>query len=302
VFWEREFEVNRPFYAIGVLLAALGAAMVLVQTTSQRPVAQPKAGSGTNLTLPAGKTLLDQPAVALGFRQVARGGVFVFVLPENEPILESSAWQDGCGLDRTTGEIYPLVSRDLGRNLAGSVTTPRVHTVEEFLAAEEPENADGLTQYDLDYDTAVYGLATAMRVRQLRQVDPEAELLEDLDPALQLLRDLLKNRPQLPQRPKIRRSRLASSAPAIPDQPQAPTWQDYEDWIASRQDVAEGDGPIGGATGNSPQAGRRVAQFAADALHRVAELLQAAASELERVAAPEIATVPGKGESSSSQK
>ena len=259
--------MNRPFYAIGVLLAALAAAMLLVSATSKPRALQPAAAG------PSGKGDW-QPGPA-------RGSNFVIVLAaadgvseeSAEPIatLETPTYELGCGLDRATGEVYPLLKPDAA-------------------AVVEAESAAGLTHYDPAYDAAVYGLAwdAESEPELLPDFSIEPELLEELDPALRLFRELQKERPDALRRPKVRRNRLAGTS----EQP--PTWADYEDWANSRQTVADQRTAQGNSPHDGPQQARRMVQIAVATLNHVAELLQAAADQLERSAADEIAATPAK--------
>jgi hypothetical protein len=267
--------VNRPFYAVGMLLAVLGAALVAVQATSQRPVPQPAASSSAEAAPPESES--DR-----GAARATRGGVFVFVLSAGEPSEVLAHWpsyEDGCGLDRSTGEIYPLPDSS--------------GTVAEAPLTTDDETADGRTHYDPAYDAAVFGLAAVRRDRRLPTIDPGAELLDQLDPAKRLKRDLIRGQAIPPRRPKVRRDRLAEAfQPAQPVKApiaQAPTWEDYEEWIASTQGVVELHGSVANSTDPPMPSGRWVRQIAAQALSQLADLLQSTASELERSAAEELA-------------
>jgi hypothetical protein len=280
--------VNRPFYAIGVLLAALGAAMWLVSAPGPRPVARP--AKVTPRRLPAEKSV---PALRAG-----RGEMFVLILAAEPAQPEPQyAYSSGCGWDRATGEIYaePLIVR---------LPPVPVHTVTD-LPRTRPAGPDYRSHHDAAYDAAVYS-PTPLPLRGSANVSSilpwEAAVLEDLDPALHLLRDVLKQLPPGPKRPKTPRNRLASSTTEPQRRTQAPTWRDYEEWFDSRHSVAEQDGPPADLPTDPAQVSRQALQYAAKALHHVAELLRAAADELERTGNPEVATGPRAAADGASQK
>lgn len=260
---QRESHVNRPFYAIGLLLVALAGAMLLVGSGSKRQPTHPAAnrGNGGLQTVPT-----------------SRGGVYVFVLPADEPVSERFDYAHGCGLDRTTGEVYAAAE------------------LEQTSAAEKHYSipADCLAHYDADYDTQVYGVARLDREPRVLDVDAELELLEELDPSLRLFRELTKEKPEMPRRPRVRRNRLAEMAvPEITRPSATPTWQDYQEWANMQHSVAEQHSPAEGLPPDSARTGWQMVQFAAAALNHVAELLHAAAAQLEQSAEDELAIKPG---------
>jgi hypothetical protein len=280
--------VNRPFYAIGVLLAAMAAAMLLVSGTGPRPVARPA-------KLAPRRVPADQSVPTL---RAGRGEVFVLILPaEPEPTEPQYTYSSGCGWDRTTGEIYaePLIVR---------LPPVPVHTVTD-LPRIRPIMLDFRSNYDAAYDAAVYG-KIGVPLRGSADASPgelwDTEVLDELDPALHLLRDVMKQLPAGPKRPKGPRNRLANAKTQPPSQPQAPTWQDYEEWFDSLHNVAEQDGPAGELPDDPAHLGRQALQYAARALHHVAELLRAAAEELERSGNAAVASQPGGASRSAIQK
>ncbi|MDX1945571.1 MAG: hypothetical protein SFU86_09185 [Pirellulaceae bacterium] len=259
--------MNRPFYAIGVLLAALAGAMLLVSATNRPRGPQPATAA------PAGKGEW-QPSRS-------RGTNFIIVLAAEDGAddVQALAWEAadsavarpsfaaGCGLDRTTGEIYPQPA-----------------------AGWNDEAAEPKLLYDAAYDAAMFGVAwNADSTPELLPAGSiEPELLEELDPALQMMRDLLKERPDALRRPKLRRSRLAGTTQ------QRPTWDDYEQWANSRQSVAERGNELSNSTQTHSAQALRIRQLAAETLQGMSEWLAAAARHLHEQPQGAVAATPAK--------
>ena len=149
--------MNRPFFAIGVLLAFLAVAMVAVGLAS-RPARHSKSTRGGSRVDPARRSL-GGPAYLLALphgeeplaQQIAMEageGEDARYLPCEQP-----CYAYGCGLDRCTGLVYsiqPVAARQQLRAARIAVATDP----NTLLPAN---SADCRAIYDRLYDAAVYG-------------------------------------------------------------------------------------------------------------------------------------------------
>jgi hypothetical protein len=189
--------VNRPFYAIGVLLAFLAVAMIAIGLSSH-PTTQPaSAQSGSRFELPSRRSpgsvvyllvVPDAPseAFAVATTDVVEDDAF-----ENGAI-EQPCYAAGCGLDRCTGQVYPAA---IGPRIALHST---VVTLADEPALGGPARGDDdaaidcRSHYDAQYDAAVYGETPYGNASQrtLAPLNSSYEQAID-DPTLILFRSLL---------------------------------------------------------------------------------------------------------------
>jgi hypothetical protein len=167
--WHGRQEVNRPFYAIGVLLAFLAVAMMAVGLSS-RPSKQPaSAASGSGITKPRrgpGSPVFllaipDELTSESAAQRIVAGDIESKVTsqPTSQP-----TYAESCGLDRTTGIVYvpQYVSR-------GGLKPAVVDIAQATDFAESRLPMDCLSHCDPAYDAAVYGQPTESNLNSGRR-------------------------------------------------------------------------------------------------------------------------------------
>lgn len=314
-----------PFFAFAVLLSGLGVGVATIQLLDHVQIGSRAASPDRDQAWHTAAPIV--PGVAdLSSRHERNRGIYIVVLPAESPEFEQVSalpvcgdycdacpcYEDGCGLDRTTGLIY------LTNHLPASGQPSALKTVQIRIAESVPSaviEADYLAHYDPMYDDIVYGVG--VKQRDIETIQPsESGLLEESDAPLRLFRAIF-NRPDLgkprhyPRRELFTLSLLNRGVTFVRDYQRrlhqllfqarldddwrraqeqvraerAPDWNDYELWADSLQ----GDQNRGSSPEPVTHAGREALQFAAQALHDVAELIQSAAYALERSAAVEVA-------------
>ncbi len=313
--------MNRPFYAIGVLLAFLAVAMMAVGLSS-RPTRQPaSAQSGSGITKP---------------RRGPGSAVFLLAIPdevaedivsdllaaesENPPVdtaIEQPSYSHGCGLDRTTGLVYATQSEDRNR-LKPAV----VHVADqaETLASLGP--MDCYSHCDPAYDSAVYGRESLnLNSGGFSYPANHIGIVSDEDPTLALFRSLLGEQfdahssvlPRIKSANRNWRYELIAWSTGAANQARQsaqrlgladeckrwgallglaskqaeavaslPSWGDYQDLSESEQaGVAGQDTPAGGETAILSHPTQQLLQIAVASLNHAAKTLGAAAERLD---------------------
>jgi hypothetical protein len=307
----RRQDVNRPLYAFAALAGMLVMAMVAVGLAS-RPVSQPSGTAPVELA-----------------RSGVGSGAYLLVLQDPdfadadaaEPTCcrdlgpcDLPAYAAGCGLDRTTGMVYPVSTMFPKVDLQTIV----VRVAERPAVEAAADATDCLSHYDPAYDAAVYGTTPDRR-------RPVGGKIEAADPILLLFNSLLETRSQpaaaLPPNSAASRwqyqlramaaglgnhLRSAALELGLDDEWQSirgwlrlpgsrrhavssnPSWADYEAWIASLQPrVAPWSTPAGGADGSGALSRRELLQFAVAGLNHAAKTLSGLADLLESAAGGE---------------
>lgn len=305
-------EVNRPFYAFGVLLAFLALAMLAVGLSS-RPQRQPATAGGASQ--------LPSPRRSLG------GVAYLLVVPADACAgdeeadaaagdladCEQPTYAVGCGLDRATGRIYLATCDPSKPHLHSAI----VALVERPLALETAASLDCRAHYDLAYDAIVYGPANQnpLPTWDSETADPTLTLFNSLlgesfpvnradRPALSPRRTRSAHRSWQYQLQALARgigNRLWVSAermglsdewqrttawtsPAVAFREASwngPSWADYEAWIASLQPtVRELHTPEGKKADIPGLRWRQVLQIAVAWLNHAAKTLDAVADRL----------------------
>ena len=310
--------MNRPFYAIGVLLAFLALAMLAVGLSS-RP--RPLAPTGTGPS--AAGSGMHTPGMQAPGKQAPRHQpgptAYVLFVPDAPVVeavsqvavcqaavrhtvaLEQPTYEQGCGWDRETGMVYLPV-----REAAMGLRSVRVEMARDPSHWSGPSN-DLRTGYDADYDRAMDPTLAPMR--------PATVLIDESaggdDELVQGFQSLLP--PSASTAPARRRNweqqlrtiylgaanrleRLIDRGQATASHQRGPTWSDYMAWIESQQASVAG---LNTRVSASPFWGRpkdQVLQIAVSALNRVAEMLHAAVLRLIDASAERLAQrtgVPG---------
>lgn len=313
-----------PFFAFAVLLSGLGVGVATIQLLDHVQLGS-RAASPGHVQEWLTAIPIVQSTIDVRSRRERNRGNYIVVLPAND--FEVSApglpvcgdycdacpcYEDGCGLDRTTGLIY------LTNHLPASGQTSAQKTVQIRIAESVPRaliEADCLAHYDPGYDDAVYGVS--IKPRDTKTFPSAGSgLLDESDAPSRVFRAIF-DRPDLtkprhyPRRDLfthwllnrgmslVQNCRLSLNQLLIQTRldddwrrareqvraERSPDWNDYELWADSLQ----GDQNRGSSPEPIMGAGREALQFAAQALHDVAELLQSAAQALERSATVEVA-------------
>ena len=314
-----------PFFAFAVLLSGLGVGVATIQLLDHVQIGSRAASPERDQAWHTAAHIA--PGVAdLSSRHERNRGIYIVVLPAESPDFEQASvlpvcgdycdacpcYEEGCGLDRTTGLIY------LTNRLPESGHSTALKTVQIRIADSVPRaliEADYLAHYDPLYDTMVYGVG--IKPRDTKTIQPaESVLLEESDAPSRLFRAIF-NRPELgkpryySRREVFTHKLLDRGVTLVQDTlerlnqllidvrldddwqqakeqvraERAPDWDDYELWADSLQ----GDQNRGSSPAPVILARREALQFAAQALHDVAELIQTAAQALERSATVEVA-------------
>jgi hypothetical protein len=308
-------QVNRPFYAIGVLLAFLALAMLAVGLSSRpRPLAPTGTGpsaAGSGMQAPGmqapgmqaprhqpGPTAYvlfvpDAPVVeAVSQVAVCRAAVCQAVAAR-QPTYEQPTYEQGCGWDRETGMVYLPV-----REPATGLRSVRVEMARDPSQWTGPDDALR-TGYDPDYDRAM-DAALAPRRPATVLIDESA----DDDELVRRFQSLLPpsaassaplSRQWEQQLRTIylgaanRLERLLNRGQATANHERGPTWSDYMAWIESQQATVAGLNTRVSASPFWGQPKDQVLQIAVSALNRVAEMLHAAVLRLMDGAAERLA-------------
>jgi hypothetical protein len=203
-----EEDVNRPFYAIGVLLAFLAVSMLAVGSASR-----PRKTARRGQSLPAVATSqADGAPLTNRDTSASRGAIYVISLPaaSDEATSNEAAYAEGCGLDRATGKTYPL-----SVTIEEAVEVlPADPTKSDLLGAEEVSSpmspvticlapqpslpvttaiADCQSHYDAQYDRVVYGPVSGGETDGTL----EASVFASEDECLDLMRQLLREDSQV---------------------------------------------------------------------------------------------------------
>lgn len=318
--------MNRPFYAIGVLLAFLAVAMMAVGLSS-RPTMQPaSAQSGSGITKPRRGLGSVVFLLAIPDEVAEDMGGDLFAAASENPAIEQPSYAHGCGLDRTTGVVYD--EQCAGRT-ALKPATVQVAARTETLESLGP--MDCYAHCDPAYDAAVYGRESLnLDSGEFRSSAKQFGIVRDEDPTLALFRSLLGE--QFDARssalPRIKTDNrnwryelnawstgaanrawqsahrlgladecerwgvllgLASKqAESVASQP---SWGDYLNWSESEQaGVASQDTPAGGETAILSHPARQLLQIAVASLNHAAKTLASAAERLDSLDHP-----PGDG-------
>lgn len=313
--------MNRPFYAIGVLLAFLAVAMMAVGLSS-RPTRQPaSAQSGSGITKPRrgpGSVVFllaipDEVAEDVGGDLLAAESE----APEIDVAAEQPSYAHGCGLDRTTGVVYD-------GQCAGRMTLKPalVEVADQAEILESFGRMDCYSHCDPAYDAAVYGEASLhQNSDQYGNSSTSVGSVSDEDPTLTLFRSFLGEqfearvvaRPQTKAASRNWRYELNAWTAGAANQAQKtaerlgladecerwgallgmasqqaeavaslPSWGDYQDWSESEQaGVAGQDTPAGGKAAILSHPAQKLLQIAVASLNHAAKTLAAAAEQLD---------------------
>jgi hypothetical protein len=162
--------VNRPFYAFGLLMAFLALAMLAIGLSSRPSGERPSAG-GSRIEIPG-----PQPGVT----------TFVLVLPDaaDEDLLDLPAeqvacqeecgfaaappsYEQGCGLDRATGEVHFAPARspfspDASFALEAIGLRPATIEPADPMRLDDEDRDQLTTGYDAAYDEAMSAVIPAL--------------------------------------------------------------------------------------------------------------------------------------------
>jgi hypothetical protein len=318
-----EAVVNRPFYAIGVLVAFLAVALLAVGLSSRPTQHQTTARGGNHadsarralggpaylLALPTGEEPLAQ-----AIDPEAGEGESAGYLPCEQP-----CFAYGCGLDRNTGLVYSI--QPITRCRFRATTIAVAADPNSLLPAS---SIDCRAHYDRKYDAVLYGegIPAARNGRPTESVAaPQTAFpteFGDNDPTLRLFFSLAGRGAAGPalRLKSARRWRLellqiarglanqtweSATRLGVADRWQrivevvrpapatdGPSWADYEAWIASLQPgVADRDTPPAENATWIDQPWRQVLQFAVSWLNHAAKTLDSMAERLGSRAEPQ---------------
>jgi hypothetical protein len=197
--------VNRPFYAFGLLMAFLALAMLAIGLSS-RPSGERPSASGSGIETPG-----RQPGVT----------TFVLVLPDaaGEDLLDLPAelvacqegcgyaaappsYEQGCGLDRATGEVYFAPARS-PLSPGATFTLGSIGLRPATIQPAEPvplddEDRDQLTTgYDEAYDQAMSAVIPALNLSVGTSIVPamsETDPLASVDPDMLIFESLCRSK------------------------------------------------------------------------------------------------------------
>ena len=307
--------MNRPFYAIGVLLAFLALAMLAVGLSSRpRPLSPTGTGpsaAGSGMQAPG----MQAPGMQAPGMQAPRHQpgptAYVLFVPDapvaeavsqvavSQPAVSQAVaplqptYEQGCGWDRETGMVYLPV-----REPAAGLFGVRVELARDPSQWTGPDD-DLRTGYDPDYDRAM-DPAVAQEPPATVLIDESAD-----DELVRRFQSLLPpsaastapvSRRQWEQQVRTiylgaanRLERLLNRGQATASPQRGPTWSDYRAWIESQQATVAGLNTSVSAGAFWGQPKDQVLQIAVSALNRVAEMLHAAVLRLMDGAAERLA-------------
>jgi hypothetical protein len=305
--------VNRPFYAIGVLLAFLAVAMMAVGLSS-RPTSRPaSAQSGSGITKPRRGPGSAVFLLAVSDEVAEESAADLLVAEAVDDVAIEPCYSAGCGLDRCTGRVYRPLVRTNRTALKATVVALASEPATESIGP-----MDCLSHYDAAYDSAVYGAANGL-IGDVIALPAEHSFDSD-DQTLTLFRSLI-GEPFEVRASVLPRAKSASrnwryelnawcvgaanqawqstERLGLADECQRwaavfglraelnqvaealPTWADYQDWCNSPQEgVAGQDTPAAGSAPFLSQPWRHVLQFAVSWLNHAAKTIGAAAELL----------------------
>jgi hypothetical protein len=274
-------QVNRPFYAIGVLLAFLALAMLAVGLSSRpRPLAPQ--GTGPSAAGSGTQTPRHQPGPT----------AYVLIVPDapvettnTTAVLEQPTYEQGCGWDRGTGLVY-VPTPEPAIELRGI----RVEIARDPSQWADPRG-ELTTGYDSDYDRAMNPAPVPQTAPIVSGFDDSGD--DDLVRRFQsfLPRSAASTAPVGRRHWEYqirtiylgvtnRLGRFMNPTVASDSLQPGPSWSDYEAWIESQQAAVAGLNTPVRASAVWGQPKDQVLQIAVSALNRVAEMLHAAVLRL----------------------
>ena len=157
--------MNRPFYAFGLLMAFLALAMLAIGLSS-RPAGEPSSAGGSGSELPR-----RQPGVTM-FVMVLPSAVRedLLALPSDDDqvvcqggcgfVTEQPRYAHGCGLERTTGDVYFAPTRSpmssaREASIAQTGLRPAIIEAADFVLLDDAPRDSLRTGYDAAYDRAM---------------------------------------------------------------------------------------------------------------------------------------------------